>query len=229
MMSAFTSAKCLWWLVHKDLTREVRASHGWSKTLLLGVVLVLLLATQIDLPVEQQTQVIAGMMWVAIFFSGTLAVDRAFAGEHDDGCWQALVLYPIAPSVLFLAKMVVNVVLLALLELILIPLFVVLTDVPLLARPGLMALVATLANIGFAAVGTLIGALTAGLRNRSGLLSLVLLPLAAPVLMASAAATRIAISGDNDPLWMWWVQLLAVFAVMFTVLGAMVFGYVLEE
>jgi heme exporter protein CcmB len=228
-MSAFTSAKCLWWLVHKDLTREVRASQGWSKTLIFGVVLVLLLATQIDLPVEQQSQVIAGMLWIAVFFAGTFALDRTFADEHDGGCWQVLVLYPIAPSLLFLAKMVVNLMLLALLEMILIPLFVALTEVPLLARPGLMALIVTLANIGFAAVGTLIGALTAGLRNRSGLLALVLLPLCVPILLGSAAATRIAMSSENDPLWTWWVQLLAAFAAMFTVLGAMVFGSVMEE
>jgi heme exporter protein B len=211
------------------VTREVRAPQGWSKTLLLGVVLVLLLATQIELPVEQQAHVIAGLLWVAIFFSGTLALDRTFAGEHDDGRWQVLVLYPLSPSVLFLAKMMVSLLLLALLELILIPLFIALTDVPLLARPGLMVLIVIPANIGFAAVGTLVAALTAGLRNRGGLLALVLLPLCVPILLASAAATRITMSGDNDPLWTWWVQLLAAFAVMFTVLGTMVFGSVMEE
>jgi heme exporter protein CcmB len=228
-MFSVASAKCVWWLVLKDLTREVRSMQGWPKTLLIGMVMVLLLATQIDLPAEQQTQLMAGLLWVTIFFSGALALDRTFSGEHDDGCWEALLVYPVAPSALFFAKLVVNLALLTILELTLIPLFVVLTDVPLLARPGFLAIIVGLANVGFAAVGTIIGALTAGLRSRGGLLVVLLLPLTAPVLLSSAEATRIAWTSENDSLSMWWVQLLAVFAVMFTALGATVFGSIMEE
>lgn len=218
-----------WWLVHKDLKRELRAQHVWPGMLLLGLVLVFLLATQLDLPAEQQSHVVGGLLWLAIFFAGTLACERSFANEREGGCWQALTLFPVPPSVLFLAKMAVNVVALMILELVLVPAFVVFTDVPLVAQPGPFVLVAVLGNIGFAAVGTLVGGLTAGLRHRGGLLALLLLPLVMPVALASAEATRVLLSGRIDSLWWWWVQLLAVFAVVFTVIGAMAFEFVMEE
>jgi heme exporter protein B len=216
-------------MIQKDLTREIRAQHVWPRTLLRALVLVLLQATQVDLPVEQEAGVVGGLLWITIFFSGTLAIERSFASEHEGGCWQALLLYPIAPSALFLAKLLTNFVSIIILQLAVIPLFIVLTDVRLLDRPGSLALIVVLGSVGFASVGTLIGALTAGLRNRGGLLALLLLPLVAPILLSSAEATRIVLASHNDPLWWWWTQLLATFAVVFTVVGAMAFSVVMEE
>jgi heme exporter protein CcmB len=196
---------------------------------LLGLVLVFLLATQIDFPLDQKVRVGSGLLWLAIFFAGTLACDRSFTGECDAGCWQALALYPIAPSVLFLAKMAVNVVALVILELVLTPAFIVLADVPFGIRPGPLMLVAALANVGFAAVGTLIGALTAGLRHRGGLLALLMLPLTAPIVFGAAESTRGLLTGEIDLLWWRWIHMLAVFGFVFTVVGAMLFEFVVED
>jgi heme exporter protein B len=229
MMAESMSLRQLWWLVRKDLTREIRAPHAWSRSLVLGVILVLLLAAQIDPPAGHPTGVIGGLLWIAIFFAGTLALERSFAGEHDAGCWQALVLYPVSPATLFFAKLLVNLLLLLAIELVIIPLFIAVTDVALFARPGEMFCVLWLGTAGFAAVGTLLGALTAGLPNRGGLLPILLLPVVAPVLLSAAEATRIVIARDGDPLWGWWVQLLAAFAVVFTVVGALVFDIVMED
>jgi heme exporter protein B len=158
-----------------------------------------------------------------------LSIERSFAGEHEDGCWQTLTLYPAPPAVLFAAKMFVNLASILLLEMLLVPLFIALTDVPLLARPDQMALIAFLGSTGFAAAGSLIGGLTAGLSNRGGLLALLLLPISAPVLLSSAEATRIMLAGFEDPLWWWWVQLLVAFATVFTLGGLLTFGFVVEE
>lgn len=228
-MPARTTVESLWWLVRKDLTRELRAHSVWPGMLLLGLVLVFMLATQIELPMEQKGRAVGGLLWVAIFFAGTLALERSFANEREDGCWQALTLYPIAPGVLFLAKVVINVTSLVILETVLIPLFIVTTDVPLLARPEGMALVALLGNIGFAAIGTLVSAVTTDLQNRGGLIALLLLPLVVPVIFGCAEATNITLAGEIDQTWWRWIQLLAVFAILFTVVGALAFEFVLEE
>lgn len=219
----------LWWLIHKDLTREFRAQQVWPSTVLLGLVLVFLLATQLDLPVEEKTRVAGGLLWLTIFFAGSLACERSFTTEREHGCWQVLALYPVAPSVLFLAKMAVNLATLAILELILVPLFIVLTDVPLGARPGPILLVALLGNAGFAAAGTLVSGLTAGLRHRGSLLALLLLPLVTPVVLGSAEATRLLLSDQISSQWWLWIQLLAVFAIVFTVVGALLFEFIMEE
>ena len=228
-MRASETAKSLWWLIHKDLTRELRAQQVWPGMVLLGLVLVFLLATQLDLPMEEKTQVSGGLLWLAIFFAGTLACERSFTNERDAGCWQVLTLYPLAPSVLFLAKLVVNFVALVALEIVLVPAFIVFSDVPLVSRPGHLMLIAALGNVGFVAVGTVVSGLTADLRRRGGLLALLLLPLVVPVVFGSAEATRLLLAGPIDSQWWLWIQLLAVFATVFTVVGALVFEFVMEE
>ena len=228
-MPARQTINSLWWLIRKDLTCELRAWSIWPGMVLLGIVLVFLLATQLDLPMEEKTRVAGGLLWLAISFAGSLACERSFTSEREAGCWQMLALYPLAPSVLFLAKMTINLVALVVLELVLVPLFVVLSDVPLGSRPGLLLLIAALGNVGFAAVGTLVGGLTAGLRHRGGLLALLLLPLVIPVLFGSAEATRLLLTDQIDSQWWLWMQLLAIFAVVFTGLGALVFEFVLED
>lgn len=223
------STKQLWWLIHKDLTCELRAQHVWPGMVLLGLVLVFLLTTQLELPMEERTRVAGGLLWLAIFFAGTLACERSFTNERDTGCWQTLTLYPVAPSVLFLAKLVVNFVALVALEIVLVPTFIMFSDVPLASRPGTLMLIAALGNVGFVAVGTLVSGLTAGLRHRGGLLALLLLPLVIPVVFGSAEATRLLLVGPLDSQWWLWVQLLAVFAIVFTIVGAFVFEFVIEE
>jgi heme exporter protein B len=229
MMAILEAAKAFWWLIRKDLVQELRAKHVWPGMLLLGFVLVLLLATQIDLPMDQRARVGGGMLWLATYFAGTLALERSFTNERDAGCWPALMLYSIAPSVLFLAKMAVNLASLLILEIVLAPVFIVLTDVPLFARPGPMILIAAVSSVGYAAIGTLVSGLTAGLRHRGGLLALLLLPLVTPVILGSAEATRMVLSAEIDPLWWQWIQLLAVFAFVFTIVGALAFEFVMEE
>ena len=89
----------MWWrLTHKDLLREYRSRLVWPATFLLGIVLVLVLAIQLDLAAEQKNRVIGGLFWLAVLFAGTLALERSFSTERDEGCWEALRLYPIAPA-----------------------------------------------------------------------------------------------------------------------------------
>ena len=228
-MSTRAAAKSVWLLIHKDLTRELRALHVLPGMLLLGLVLVFLLAMPIDLPAEQKTRLVGGLLWLAIFFPGTVALERSFTVERDAGCWQALMLYPVAPSLHFLAKMAVNLASLVILELTILPAFMVLADVSLVARPGLMALVAMLANVGYAAIGTLLSGLTVGFQRRGGLLALLLLPLIAPVILGAAQATSMLLAGEIDAVWWRWIQLLGTFAGLFTVIGALAFEFVVED
>ena len=92
--------------------------------------------------------------------------------------------------------------------------------------PLVLATVA--ATIGVAATGTLYGVLAAGLRVRETLVPLLLLPVVAPVLLGATRAWEAAIDGIPSDAWPW-VALLAVFALLFTAIGMLAFGPLLEE
>ena len=92
----------------------------------------------------------------------------------------------------------------------------------------LLATTCLVATAGLAAAGTIYGALAAGLRVRETLLPLLLLPVVAPVLLGATRAWEAALGLGIDDGWRW-VQLLAVFAVLYLTFGVLAFGPLLEE
>lgn len=228
-MTAGHSLRAFWALLVKDLVSEIRSRRTWPMMLFMGLLLVLLMELQIELPAEQKQEVICGLLWLDLLFAGTLALERSFAGEREEGCWRTLFCYPVAPTVIFLAKMAANFVALVLLEAVLVPAFVIFSGVSLFEQPLGLGLVLLLGNLGFVSVGVLASALTSHSAHRGGLLALVLLPLATPVLLGAAAATRLAVVGDLSEQWWGWIHLLAAFAILFTSLGLLVFHFAIEE
>jgi heme exporter protein B len=228
-MQAGHALKAFRCLVVKDLVSEFRLGRSWPGMLLLGLVLVILLEMQVDLgPLEKQL-VVSGLLWLDVFFAGTLMVDRSLAGEREEGCWRSLLLYPVSPTTVFFAKVVVTAIALVVLECVLVPAFIVFSNVPLLQHPLCFLTVSLLANLGYASVGVVTSALTAQLSHRSSLLPLLLLPLMTPVLISAAAATRFLVATDPDEHWWRWVHLLGCFAVVFTTLGALIFEFIIED
>jgi heme exporter protein B len=219
----------LWWMIQKDLVSEWRTRRVWPAMLLLGAVVAMLFGLEMDLPQDQRPPVVGGLLWLAIFFAGMVAVDRSLAAEREEGCWDGLLLCPVSPTAIYFAKLAANAVALAGLQAVLVPLFAVLAGLPVADHPWAMLLVALLGNLGITSAGTLLSALTAGIRQNSGLLILLVLPVVMPVVLAAAAATRLLCENHlNAECWRW-VQLLGVMAVVFIGTGAILFDYVVEE
>ena len=219
----------LWWMIRKDLRSECRARQVWPAMILLGIVVAAMFSIQMDLLPAEKQRLVGGLLWLAIFFAGMLAVERSFASEREEGCWEGLFTYPVSPSTVYLAKLSVNVIALGVVQCILIPLFAVLADAPLLSHPAAMLLVAGLGNLGISAVGTLSSALASSLPRRGNLLVLLVLPAAIPVLLGSPEATRLLVEGDLSAEWLRWVQLLGAFAVVFITAGIILFDFVVED
>ncbi len=219
----------IWWMMQKDLVSEWRSRRAWPAMILLGIVVAVVFSVQMDLPSVYKTQMAASFLWVAIFLAAALSLDRSFALEREDGCWQALLLYPVSPSCVYLAKLMVNVIWLAGLQCVLIPLFVVLTGVPLLNCPWAMVLVALLGNIGIASAGTLLSALATRAYKGTNLTVVLALPMGIPVVLAAAEATRLLAEGQIDRPWWDWNVLLATFAAIFVVAGTVLMAFVTEE
>ena len=123
-MTAIASyARSMWWLARKDLRREFRARMTWPAMLLLGLLLVMTLELQTDLPADVKEQLAGGLLWLAVFFSGTIGLERSFADENDEGCWDALRMYPLSPTVIYTAKLLFNFTALMVVTAVLLPLF----------------------------------------------------------------------------------------------------------
>jgi len=216
-------------LVVKDLVSDFRLCRSWPIMLIMGLVLVLLLAMQTDLGPREKQQVVSGMLWLVVFFAGTLIIERSFAAEREEDCWRSLLLYPVSPMTVFFAKTTVSILALVLLECVLVPAFIVFCNIPLLLHPLCFMAVTLLANLAYASVGVVISAVTVQHSHRSSLLPLLLLPLMTPVIMSASAATRLLVAAELDEQWSRWLQLLGCFAVLFATLGALVFEFAIED
>jgi heme exporter protein B len=196
--------------------------------LLLGVVLMLMLNLQTDLPEPFALRTAVGFIWLTVFIAGTMGLDRSFAAEHEEGCWDALRMYPVSPGVVFTAKTLLNWLVYCAAAGTSIMLCAVLSDTVLLIRPAIL-LVAVLASLAFAAIGTLVAAVTNTLKRRSNWIALLLLPLVIPVVLGAGEATWLVIEGRLDSMFWNWLQLLAAFAAIFLITGAFVFEFLMED
>lgn len=211
----------------KDLRIEARSRVTANQVAPFAVLVLVLFGFALDPDRGVLGRASAGLFWVAVLFAAVLAVQRSFTVETADGGRDGLRLSGLDPAGIFLGKAAAVAVELLALQVLLAVGVAVLYDAD-LHGPLLLAASCLAATVGVAAAGTAYGALAAGLKVRETLLPLLLLPVLAPVLLGATRAWEAAMGiglDDGRP----WLQLLAVFAVVYTAFGVLAFGPLLED
>lgn len=211
----------------KDLRIEARSRVALHQILPFGLVVLLLFAFALDPDRGILERVAPGLFWVTVLLATLLAVSRSVAIEVEHGARDGLRLSGLDGASVFLGKATAVAVELAALELLLGVGTVVLFDVELRSVLPLV-LSGIAATIGIAAAGTLYGIVAAGLRVRETLVPVLLLPVLTPVLLGATRAWEAGIDGVPSEAWPW-VGLLGIFAVLFTGIGMLAYGPLLEE
>jgi len=216
-----------WLIAAKDLRLEFRSRVGLNQVLPFALLVLILFAFALDPDRGLLEKATPGLYWVAVLFSGLLALQRSFAVESADGVSDALRLSGLDPAGIFLGKVLSVSIQLLILELMLGIGVAVLYGASI---SGWFLLIPTVvaATVCIAAAGTLYGVVAAGLRVRETLLPLLLLPVLAPVLIGATRAFEAALNGTPSEGWPW-VGLMSVFAVVYMVAGIFGFGPLMEE
>lgn len=213
----------LYW---KDLLTELRTREIVNTSVAFSFMVLVLFNFAFDLRGERARAVAPGILWVTFTFAGVLALGRAFTREHERGTLEGLLLAPIDPGLLYIAKLMANVTFMAIVEAASLPAFVLLYNI---SMDWLLAIVVVfLGTLGFAAVGTLLAAVAANTRAREVMLPLLLFPLVVPVLIAAVKVTGQAL-GDGSSDAQAGLGLLAAFDAIFLSVSFLVFGHVVES
>jgi heme exporter protein B len=140
-----------------------------------------------------------GLIWALIVFTSLLGLNRSFAHEKEEGSLEGVLLAPLDRSVIFLAKATSNLLFLAAVELITLPLFAFffLTGSELAPTFWLALGPLVAGTVGIAGVGTLLATITMGTRGRDVLLAVLFIPLIFPLLYACVSATTAVILGTG--------------------------------
>lgn len=216
-----------WLLAAKDLRIELRSRVALNQVVPFALLVLVLFAFALDPDRGLLEKATPGLYWVAVLFSGLLALQRSFSVESADGVGDALRLSGIAPVSIWLGKVLSVAIQLLVLEVLLGIGIAVLYGTHVAGWP-LLAATVVVATVAIATAGTLYGVVAAGLRVRETLLPLLLLPVLAPVLIGSTRAFEAALGGTPSEGWPW-VGLMSVFAVVYVVAGALGFGPLMEE
>ena len=216
-------------ILWKDLLLELRTRETLASLFLLGTLLLLVLNFAIDPSHPMRESAAPGVLWVAIIFSGTAAINRTLLRERENDCMAGLLLAPIDHASIFFAKTAINFLLMTIAEVFLIPLFIFFFNLPFLATFARLAIALPLTTLGFAAIGTLFSAVSLRTRAREVMLPLLILPLATPLFLA-AVETTAALLGDT-PIGevSHWFKLTLAFDVVFLVVGWWTFEYAVRE
>ncbi|MHC4446487.1 MAG: heme exporter protein CcmB, partial [Planctomycetota bacterium] len=167
------------------------------------------------------------ILWVAYLFGGVLCFEKTMAVERHDDALAGLLIAPVDRGVIYVAKLLTNLILMFALAIVITPVAIVLFRFDLSAHPLGFATVMLLGMTGFAAIGTLFAAAVSSTRLQGGLLALLVFPLSLPVVIISTQMMR-ALFERNQPLNEMGLATLLAFDVIFLVVSWLVFELVLE-
>jgi heme exporter protein B len=219
-----------WLVLRKDVAIEARSWEVLTTTLFFAASCVLVFAFAFVKEGQAVPDAAAGILWIAIAFSGTLALGRTFERERYSETLRALLLAPAPRPALYLGKLLGMLALLGLAELMLVPMVAFLFHATLFSRPLLLAGLLAGGTIGFAAVGTLFAAMLVRARSRDVLLPILLYPITIPVIIAGVRGTAALLSATPDePTAKMWIGILASFDVVFVTLALWTFEPLMTE
>jgi len=227
-MSAFF--RVAWLVLRKDLAIEVRSWEIVLTTLFFAVSCVLVFAFAFVVEGRAVSDVAAGILWIAIAFSGTLALGRTFEREKQTETLRALLLAPADRPALYVGKLLGILCLMALTQAVLVPLVGLFFQAPIAERPLLFVALLTAGTVGYAAVGTLFAAMLVRARSRDVMLPILLYPMTIPVMIAGVRGTAALFQATpDDGVARFWLALLIFFDVIFVTLALWTFEALMTE
>jgi heme exporter protein B len=214
-------------LLGKELRTEFRSRELLTTTVVFVLMVIVLFSFTFETSSESR-RFGPGLLWLAFLFAASLMLQPCFLREQTNDTLSALRLSVDDPFAIFLGKLIANTCFLLLTELLLLPIFAVLYNVPILPVLGWLVLILFLGSLGVSIAGTALSAVSAQARMRELLLPLLLFPLLTPVLVASTQVTAALL--DSAPYVEWkGIGFLAVFDLVFLT-ALWLFGeYLLEE
>ncbi len=222
--------EAVWLVMRKDLLIEFRSREIVYTTLFFAVSVMLVFSFSFVREGIAVDGAAGGILWVAIAFSGTLALGRAFERERQNETLRGLLMSPAERPALYLGKLTGILILLAAVEVVVVPMVAFLFQAPLFRYPAMMAGLLLTGTLGFAAVGTLFAAMLVRTRSRDVLLPILLYPITVPVIIAGVRGTAALLQPDVDlPMARAWLSMLVFFDIVFVTLALWTFEAVMTE
>ena len=176
----------------KDFRLEFRTRYALNAIAMFAVITLTAVSFSIG-PIKLNSEVLAPLLWIVLFFSSMAGLSHVFVREEEQQTADTLRLY-VSPNAVWLGKWLFNVALLLGIELIVVPLyFVMMSAVP--QNLQLFFIILVLGSMGLASVSTIIAAIIALAGSRGALFAVLAFPITLPILIPAINSTRLSYEG----------------------------------
>lgn len=208
------------WAFAKDLRVEVRGGVTLRMATPFAALALLLAPLAIGTETALLRRIGPGMLWLVLILFGLTVTLRS--GTREPGpVRDLLTLSGLDPAAGFLGRSLASTLLLLGVTLVLAPLMIVLYAPEGSPSWGWLALLAIAGVMALGLLGSLVATLVTGLRERTALGPLLAIPLAVPVLLATARGTDSAISQRSS---LSWLLLLVAMNLALVIVGVLLAG-----
>ena len=218
-----------WAVAHKDLQVEFRTHERLISMGAFTVLVGVLFNFSIDTAVVRPQDIAAALIWMTIIFGGLLGMGRTFRLEEEDGALSGILQSPIPLDALYLGKVLSNFVLLSVMAALVFVVFGAFFRLQFSGSPVILVAVVSLGVLGFVSLTTLFSAMATRSSMGESLLPVLVFPLLVPVIVYGTTATDRLFAGRPVAEVTGNLRMLAAFAIIFTVAGAWLFRFVIEE
>lgn len=219
----------IFYIVEKDLLLELKSKEVVVSMLLFSLLVVIVFSFIFEPGAAYKDNLVGGILWMAIIFSGVLGLNKSMLNEITGGNLNALLLAPVDRSAVFFGKVFSNFLFLIIMEIITVPIFMVFYNINIFANSLMSIVVLALGTYGFAVLGTLFSLISVKTKTREIMLPLLLLPILIPIILAGIQCMNIYILGDDVAESYKWLKLIGAFDIIFTAVIYAIFDYIVEE
>jgi heme exporter protein CcmB len=215
-----------------SLRRELRTGEALLPMLLFSLVVILVSGFAFDLPeltVAFRERLVTGILWISIAFAMIVGQARHLLADREEERWSGLLLAPVDRTLLFAIKWIEGLLLGLTLEVVLLPLCVVLFGLSLQGKLAALVAVLLVCTAGLAALGTVLGTVVARLGRGEALLAILVLPAAAPVLIAGVRSTEAILEEGTLGAAAPWPAVALTTMVVYAAIGGLLYESVLVE
>lgn len=218
--------KAAWIIARKDLRLVLSRGAGLVQALLLGLLLIFVFSLSRETGETLSGQGAATIFWLSSAFCQVLSFNMLYGLEEANGSRSGLLLLPVPLQSVWFGKAAAGLCIILTAQALFLPATIVFLGQSLGEGWRLALLALVLTDIGMAALGSLLGALSQGQAARESLLSIVLFPLIIPILLAGI---RLCAGGFSEALPEGadsWLGIAVAFDAVFLAAGLVLFPFV---